>query len=92
MTSEQLRRAEEELLEGVLAVVRGDGGQDGVTGGAQDDGGGREPRGVGETTQGPQMNVLASQTEATGEMQQAKLVPALVHGQPRAFIVFTVVL
>ena len=55
MTSEQLRRAEEELLEG---VVRGDdGGQDGVTGGAQDDGGGGT--GVGETTQGPQMNVLA---------------------------------
>ena len=55
MTSEQLRRAEEELLEG---VVRGDdGGQDGVTDGAQDDGG--EGTGVGETDQGPQMNVLA---------------------------------
>ena len=57
MTSEQLRRAEVELLEGV-AVVRGDeDGQGGVTGGAQDDGGGET--GVGATTQGPQMNVLA---------------------------------
>ena len=56
MTSEQLRRAEEELLEGV-AVVRGDeGGQGGVTGGARDDGG--WGTGLGETTQGPQMNVL----------------------------------
>ena len=37
MTSEQLRRAEVELLEGV-AVVRGDeDGQGGVTGGAHDD-------------------------------------------------------
>ena len=40
MTSEQLRWAEVELLEGV-AVMRGDGGgQGGVAGGAQDDGNG----------------------------------------------------
>ena len=64
VTSEQLRWAEEELLEG---VVRGDDdGQDGVPGGAQGNGGegtgqddGGEGPGVGETDQGPQMNVLA---------------------------------
>ena len=56
MTSEQLRRAEKELLEG---VVRGDDDDvhDGVADGTQDDGG--EGTGVGETDQGPQMNVLA---------------------------------
>ena len=63
MTSEQLQRAEEELLEGV--VRGGDDGQGGVTDGAQDDGGegtgddGGGGTGVGGTTQGPQMNVLA---------------------------------
>jgi hypothetical protein len=56
MTSEQLRRAEEELLEG---VVRGDddGGRDGVADGTLDGGG--EGAGGGETDQGPQINVLA---------------------------------
>ena len=57
MTSEQLRWAEVELLEGV-AVMRGDdGGQGGVTGGAQDDGDGGT--GMEETARGPQLDVLA---------------------------------